>query len=188
MTQDTAELILVMMILLCAGLRWPHRHVSAMAASDTEGWLLLALTTVTMLMVPVIDAVAPWLEFADLHFHDEAAWAGLALGTTALWLFWRAQGDVRLASNPQQVVTSGIYRHLRHPMYTALLLWALAQILLLQNWLAGPAAAVTVLLICFLRMPRREQRLLERYGHRYLEYMDRTGGVLPRLTRRHDQR
>ncbi len=188
MTQDTAELILIMMILLCAGLRWPHRHTSGMAAGDVEGWLLLALTTVTMLVVPVLDAVVPWLEFADLSFHDEAAWVGLALGTSALWLFWRAQGDVRRSASLQQVVTFGIYRHLRHPMYTAMLLWALAQILLLQNWLAGPAAAVTFLLVYVLRMPRREQRLLERYGYRYLEYMERTGGLLPRLPRRHDQR
>lgn len=187
MTQNTAELILVMMILLCAGLRWPHRHASGKAARDIEGLLLLGLATVTLLVVPVMDAVVPWFEFADLHFQDEAAWVGLVLGTSALWLFWRAQGDVRQPRATQQVVTFGIYRHLRHPMYTALLLWALAQILLLQNWLAGPAAALTFLLVYLLRMPRREQRLLERYGYRYLEYMERTGGLLPRLTRRHDQ-
>src|SRR5690606_13889522 len=84
MTENTAEVLLVLMILTCALLRWPHRHATNGRPIDTEGWLLLGLTSVTMLAMPIIDVLAPWLEFADLSFRDEAAWAGLALGTTAL--------------------------------------------------------------------------------------------------------
>ena len=184
MTENTAEVLLVLMILTCALLRWPHRHATNGRPIDTEGWLLLGLTSVTMLAMPIIDVLVPWLEFADLSFRDEAAWAGLALGTTALWLFWRAQGDFLHHSGGREMVAHGVYRHLRHPMYTAMLLWALAQILLLQNWLAGPAAALTFLAVYLLRMPRDEQHMLERFGHRYLEYMSRTGALLPRVFNR----
>ena len=37
------------------------------------------------------------------------------------------------------LVTNGIYRRIRHPMYSAFWLWAIAQALLLPNWIAGPA-------------------------------------------------
>ena len=35
------------------------------------------------------------------------------------------------------LVTEGIYGRVRHPMYTAFWLWAVAQALLLPNWIAG---------------------------------------------------
>jgi len=64
-----------------------------------------------------------------------------------------------------------------------MLLWSLAQLLLLQNWLAGPVAALTFLLFYLLRVPLKEQRMLERHGFRYLDYMNRTGGLVPRWFR-----
>ena len=36
-----------------------------------------------------------------------------------------------------RLITSGPYRQVRHPMYTAFWLWAFAQPCLLSNWLAG---------------------------------------------------
>ena len=40
------------------------------------------------------------------------------------------------------LVTKGVYRYVRHPMYSAFWLWAIAQCLLLPNWIAGPAGLV----------------------------------------------
>jgi protein-S-isoprenylcysteine O-methyltransferase Ste14 len=37
------------------------------------------------------------------------------------------------------LVTTGVYSRVRHPMYSA---WALAQALLLPNWIAGPAGLI----------------------------------------------
>jgi len=42
-----------------------------------------------------------------------------------------------------RLVTAGVYRHIRHPMYAAIFLWCLAQGLLLPNWLAGWSALAT---------------------------------------------
>jgi protein-S-isoprenylcysteine O-methyltransferase Ste14 len=144
---------------------------------------LMALALVTMVLIPLIDLLRPWLDFADFAFRGSMAWVGLAIGAAAVWVFWRAQQDWLRYHAPDcpALIEKGIYRFMRHPFYTALLLLALAQALLLQNWLAGPAAVATFLLIHMLRLPLDEQTLLERFGQRYLEYMDRTGSLLPRI-------
>lgn len=81
------------------------------------------------------------------------------------------------------LVTQGVYRYTRHPMYAAHWLWGLAQPLLLQNWIAGFAMLVPSLPLYLYRVPREEQMLLEQFGEEYREYMDRTGWIVPRFWR-----
>lgn len=191
MTEDAAELTLVLIALASLQLHWlgvrrRRRYASRRGASpDLEKVALLVLVAVTMVLIPLLDLFVPWFEFADLVFLDEVAWIGLGLGSAAVWLFWRAETDWQRFCRRQAdaLVDRGIYRHLRHPHYAAMLLWTLAQLLLLQNWLAGPAAALTFAIVYLLRVPLEEQHLLERHGHHYLDYMERTGGILPRWPR-----
>lgn len=191
MTADAAELILVLMttasLLLYLGIRRPAAGRSLLPARPrgVEELVLISLVAVTMVVVPVLDNLGPWFEFADFIFLDQVAWGGLMLGAAAVWLFWRAQKDWadHRPQYPDAVMDHGIYRYLRYPAYAAMLLWSLAQSLLLQNWLAGPAAALTFAIVYMLRVPLEEQQRLERYGHRYLDYMERTGAILPRFTR-----
>ena len=66
-------------------------------------------------------------------------------------------------------------------MYAAHWLWAIAQALLIANWLAGPAMLVTFGVLYLLRVPREERLLLEHFGEEYRSYMQRTGWIVPRL-------
>lgn len=79
------------------------------------------------------------------------------------------------------LITHGVYRRIRHPMYTAHLLWAIAQGLLLANWLAGWIFLVAFVPLYLLRVPHEEQMMLEQFGQEYRTYMARTGRIIPRL-------
>lgn len=79
-----------------------------------------------------------------------------------------------------RLVTDGVYRHIRHPMYAAILLFSLAQGLLLANWLAGWSALTTFALLCVIRVPREERMLERRFGEAWVAYRARTGRLLPR--------
>ncbi len=105
-----------------------------------------------------------------------------------MWLFWRSHTD--LGNNwsvtlevrsTHQLVTHGVYRTIRHPMYAAFLLLAAAQVLLLPNWIAGWSALATVGLMCIIRVPREESMMCEFFGVEYHRYMRSTGSVVPRL-------
>lgn len=63
-----------------------------------------------------------------------------------------------------RLVTAWVYERVRHPMYSAHLLWAAAQLLLLQNAIAGPAFLVASLPLYAARIPREEEMMEEKFG------------------------
>lgn len=121
---------------------------------------------------------------------QRAGGLGAALMGVAVVIFWRAHADLGQNWSPtleiaerQTLVTRGIYGYIRHPMYASQWVWSIGQMLLLQNWIAGPLGFVGFLPMYFLRVPREEQMMLEHFGDDYRDYMARTGRVFPRLVR-----
>ena len=100
----------------------------------------------------------------------------LVISVWALWSFRRAKTtvDPRHPEQTRQLVTDGIYRFSRNPMYLALLLFVLAWSLLLAN-----ALALLGVPLCFFyldRLPIRheEQHLQRKFGASYRAYQQRT--------------
>lgn len=77
------------------------------------------------------------------------------------------------------MVTSGVYRKIRHPMYTAIALYSIAQALLLPNWIADPSSLLAFMVLFVLRVNVEEQMMLENFGDEYAAYMNRTKRLLP---------
>lgn len=150
--------------------------------------LLLSLLFVGMMVVPLIYAFTPLLSFADFQFPSWGGWIGVAVSVVALWLFWRSHADLGRNWSPtlelrkgHQLITSGVYKYVRHPMYAASLMWGVAQILILHNWIAGCSPLLSIMLMYFLRVPHEEQMMLDQFGEEYQSYMNRTGRIIPRL-------
>ena len=139
-------------------------------------------------VLPLVAIFSPWLDFADFLLPVWAGWIGVAIFAGTVALLWRANTDLGRNWSPkidiregQALVTSGVFRHIRHPIYAGLWLWAIAQPLLLQNWIAGFALLVLFTPLYFIRTPREEQMMLDHFGDEYGAYVKRTGRVLPRL-------
>jgi len=78
-------------------------------------------------------------------------------------------------------VTSGPFRYVRHPVYSAVVALQLAAALGTVNWLL---LAIWPLLVAAMRLvpiPREEKLLREKFGEAYLDYAARTGRLFPRL-------
>ena len=84
-------------------------------------------------------------------------------------------------SESQSLVTDGVFTHIRHPMYAAHILYSIAQALLLQNWIVGPSAFVSIIGTYVLRTPREEKMMIEHFGKEYQAYMKHTGKIIPRF-------
>lgn len=150
--------------------------------------LLLMLASVGLVVAPLLYVLTPWLDFADYHLPIWAGWTGAAVFAAALWLLWRSHADLGRNWSPSLqireghlLVTGGVYRHIRHPMYAAHGLWAIAQALLLQNWIAGPALLAVFLPLYLVRAPREERMMLGHFGEDYRLYMSRTGRLIPKF-------
>lgn len=168
-----------------------RRGGRAVHRGGTADLLLLFVALLSMVVVPLIYLFSPWLAPADYELPGWCLVAGAILFAASLLILWRAHADLGgnfsvLVEIQQRhgLVTDGIYAVVRHPMYTHHLLFSLAQLLVLQNWVVACFAVGSFVLVYVVRIPAEEKLLLEEFGERYLHYMRRTGRVLPRPTRR----
>ena len=149
---------------------------------------LLSLLLIGGLVAPIIYVTTDWLDFADYTLPTWAGWLGVLLIAGAVFVFWRSHADLGPNWSPtleirekHELISRGIYGVLRHPMYASQWLVAIAQPLLLHNWIAGFLNLLAFIPFYFLRVKAEEQMMLDSFGTQYQEYMNRTGGVLPRM-------
>jgi len=156
--------------------------------------LLLLLSGVGMQLIPIAYLLFGWLDFVDYGLPTAVSLALGAVGAlifaAGVWLLWRSHAELGRNFSPtlqvvedHALVTDGVFRRIRHPMYSAHLLWAIAQMLLLQNWIAGPAFLVVQVPLYLRRIPAEERMMLGQFGEEYREYMGRTGRLFPRFRR-----
>jgi protein-S-isoprenylcysteine O-methyltransferase Ste14 len=191
MTPLVAKAIWVLGIVGWFVIRYPHdrraRRTPKLRRSDRGREVVLMTISGTGLgIIPFVYVISDAPRFANYAFHPWQAWLGVALFAAALWLFYRTHKDlgrnwsVTLEVRDQHtLVTRGVYSRVRHPMYSAFWLWALAQALLLPNWIAGPAGLVGFGTLFFLRVGHEEAMMIEIFGEDYRRYMDCTSRILP---------
>src|SRR3954453_18416335 len=172
-------------------IRYPHerraRRTPIVQRRDRgRDTVLLTLSSSGLGVVPAIYVLTGQPKFADYTFHPLQAWLGALVLAAAMVLFYRTHRDLGRAwsvtlelRDRHALVTHGIYERLRHPMYAAFWLWALAQALLLPNWIAGPAGLVGFGILFFARVGHEERMMLERFGEDYRAYMARTKRIVP---------
>ncbi|MEM9985827.1 MAG: protein-S-isoprenylcysteine O-methyltransferase [Bacteroidota bacterium] len=149
--------------------------------------ILLAGVSMGMFVLPMLKLFSPWLDFADFHLPLWLKIIGLLLIPLTWWLFYRSHHD--LGQNwsvslelreGHTLVTDGIYQRIRHPMYTAIWIWALSQFLLLANWIAGPAGLVGFGLLYAFRVKKEEAMMQSQFGSEYQAYQQRSGRIWPK--------
>jgi protein-S-isoprenylcysteine O-methyltransferase Ste14 len=163
------------------------RRAKAVNRSDLRDRLLIVLVGLGQIVLPCIVATQPLLSFADRAQPMACTVAGVVAMACGLWLFWRSHADlgdswsVTLELNPDhRLVTRGVYRRVRHPMYLSFFVLGIGQALLVANWIAGFAGLASIALLVALRLPKEEAMMIEQFGDEYRAYMRRTGGILPR--------
>jgi protein-S-isoprenylcysteine O-methyltransferase Ste14 len=142
-------------------------------------------------MLPMwLYMLSPWLDFAAMHLPQPVRFAGLALvllGTLMLALSHRdlAGNWSPFVEKPStgHLVTAGVYRLVRHPMYLSFLLFNAGMWLLTSNWLAGAPAVLGFLVFYFGRVDHEERLMLDLFDGEYRDYAARTGRLLPLLGR-----
>jgi len=80
---------------------------------------------------------------------------------------------------PGALITNGLYRYVRHPLYTAGLLFIWLSPILTVN-LIGFFFAITVYIVIGAYF--EERRLLQEYGEKYRQYQKVTPFLIPRFT------
>lgn len=172
-------------------IRWPHgnRNKDLQVNEDRKDGLEVGLLIGAWLgttVIPILWMTTRLFQFADYPLHPVTFGIGVALAASGLWLFHRSHRDLGTLwsvtlqmRDGHQLITAGIYNRIRHPMYSAMTLMGVAQILMLPNWFAGPSYLITFGLLYLLRVGREERMMLDRFGAEYEAYMSQTGRLFP---------
>lgn len=171
---------------------WYKRKLVASKKASSQSTamdkFLIALVVLGQIVLPLLAIFSPLLKWADYASYPIATVTGASVMILGVWLFWRSHADlgknwsVSLELEAEhQLVTSGVYSRVRHPMYASFFVMALAQLLLVHNGLAGPAALLAVSVLYCVRRPNEEAMLTEHFGLAYTQYVASTGGVFPHL-------
>jgi protein-S-isoprenylcysteine O-methyltransferase Ste14 len=101
-----------------------------------------------------------------------AIWARMMLGEN-----WSARVTRKVG---HELIRSGPYAYVRHPIYTGLLLATAGTALFLGQW-KGLVALVVVLIAETFKAKREEQFMIEEFGESYRQYQSQTGFLIPGL-------
>lgn len=129
-----------------------------------------------------------WLAFADLAFPAWLRWAGVGIAILGFALLQWAQvtlanswSDTPRMMKEQTLITSGPYRTIRHPIYTAFILILGSMLFISSNWLIGLCWLVMTTLEVISRIGFEESLMMEFFGEQYREYMKKTGRLFPKV-------
>ncbi|MGH2621582.1 MAG: methyltransferase family protein [Anaerolineales bacterium] len=118
-----------------------------------------------------------WLRLAGLGLaalgFGVLQWSHLALGKN-----WSDQPRIQ---REHQLITSGPYRRVRHPIYTAFLMILGSTLLISSNGFIGLTWIAMTSLDVSWRIRSEEQMLVKQFGDRFTSYAAGTGRLLPRL-------
>jgi protein-S-isoprenylcysteine O-methyltransferase Ste14 len=149
--------------------------------------LLLVLVAIGMI-ITIIYVFSTVLDFANYSLPNWIGWLGSVLFVLALCLLRKSHLDlgeywtVRVTLHTDhKLITSGLYKHIRHPMYAAHLLWAIAQIMILHNWIAGYSFLIVQIPFYILRIRNEEKMMIEQFGADYELYMEKTYRFIPKI-------
>lgn len=147
---------------------------------------ILGAAFVGLVAIPAVYTATGFPRSLDRPFIPAIAWLGLITLCAGLWLFFRSHTDlgrnwsISLEIREQHaLVQSGVYRLIRHPMYSSFFLSALAQLFLFPNWLAGASGLLGVGILYAFRVRQEERMMRESFGDEYLGYSAKTKRLIP---------
>jgi protein-S-isoprenylcysteine O-methyltransferase Ste14 len=184
MTAEIAKAVWVFGVVAWFVVRWPHQMKARKtpverSAGGLQDRILLTVSFTGLGIIPGVYVATGAPQFADYTFSPLLGILGVLLFRIThkqLGRNWSVTLDTR---KTHKLVDTGIYAHVRHPMYSAFWLLALAQAALLPNWFAGLAGPVAWSTLFFLRVGREEKLMIDTFGEQYRRYMERTKRVLP---------
>jgi len=190
-TESISAAVWAIGILVWVVIRYPYQRRArkqkiVRSQYDYEERILISGAVFGLFLIPLFYLTTGFPEFADYPFRSAMGWAGIA--AIALFILVFFQSHQHLGRNfsmtleireTHTLVISGIYRYVRHPMYSSFWLWAIGQALLFPNWIVGSAGLLAIAFLYFRRVRREEQMMLETFGDEYAAYSNRTAQLIP---------
>jgi protein-S-isoprenylcysteine O-methyltransferase Ste14 len=149
-------------------------------------------------IVTVIGAVGlvlyllspPWWTWTFIPLGEWIQWLGIVMALVPIfflvWVHRHLDKQWSLALEIQEdhkLITTGPYRYVRHPMYLGIFTYTMGLMMISLDVLVILFFAFSIW-VNYRRIPREEQMLIQEFGDEYLEYIKRSGILMPRFRRK----
>jgi len=171
--------------------RKADRDTGEKISRRVDGSAMMNLIRIGGLMLwfsPLVYLINPtWMNWSKIGLPESVRWLGVAFGILCVlgiyWLFSSIGTGISPTSatrKEHQLVTSGPYRWIRHPLYTVGSSLFIAFGMMSDNWFIA-LLGVLAFIGMAIRTPKEEANLIEKFGDEYRDYMKRTGRFFPKL-------
>ena len=185
-----AKAVVLAATVVMMAIRGPHgqrsRSVKVAKSHKTALEIGLLVFAWAGFFIPLVWVASPAFRFAEYTLRVVPLAAGVMCYVIGLWLFYRSHADLGTnwsitleVREEHRLITEGVYRGVRHPMYSALLLYSVGQALVIPNWVAGPSNLIAFAILCALRIRAEERMMVEEFGDEYEAYSARTKRLIP---------
>ena len=143
------------------------------------GIKLLAAMAVTFLLTWILTCLQPDIFCIDFISASTLRIAAIALIGVGIAIKLSSSRVPSTAFKKKELITTGIFSCIRHPMYSSLILFIAPGIaLLFRSWLMLAASLIGY--FSFKRLIKEEDEYLTRtFGQTYLDYRSRVGEIFP---------
>ncbi|MCB0102019.1 MAG: isoprenylcysteine carboxylmethyltransferase family protein [Anaerolineales bacterium] len=156
-----------------------------------DGTLLMNIIRIgglALWLSPLVYLINPaWMNWSKIGLPEWTRWLGAGVGIFCVmgiyWLFSSIQTGITPVSATRKnhkLATHGIYKYIRHPLYTIGSSFFISIGVMADNWLIIGLGIFAFLLMA-IRTPKEEENLIAKFGDEYREYMKQTGKFLPKL-------
>jgi protein-S-isoprenylcysteine O-methyltransferase Ste14 len=173
------------------GLYWlvTARNSKETAVNENSGIRMFRQAILALVLILLL-ADWLWVGFSRRRFipeNSEVVWFGAALTfmavQLAIWARYTLGGnwsDKVVLKVDHQLVQTGPYRYLRHPIYTGVILAVAGTALTVGQW-RGIVAVILLAGNYFVKATREEKLLASNFGEAFANHKRRTGFFLPGL-------
>jgi protein-S-isoprenylcysteine O-methyltransferase Ste14 len=125
----------------------------------------------------------------DLHIEYSLwlRWVGVVISIigSVFWIYsqivlgryWSPQLQIQ---NKHKIITEGPYRYIRHPIYSAMMIWAVGIGLFTAN-IIFIVFVLSFFIFFLVRVPKEEVMMIETFGDEYMLYKQSTGKYFPKI-------
>lgn len=152
---------------------------------DQKSYIYLQLTFMVALLFATID-------FVGLHItrirtlEPYVIYAGFGVFVVSCLVNWWGFNSIGKYFNPRvsvyenhQLITTGAYKHIRHPLYLGSILSFLAIAMVFNSWGSLLLMTVITLPAVIYRINLEEEFLSRHFGEAYREYINETKKLIP---------
>ena len=171
--------------------RKADKDTSETVSRKVDGTAMMTIIRIgglALWLSPLVYLVNPqWMTWSKIGLPEWVRTLGVGTGVFSTigiyWLFSSIGSGITPTSatrTEHKLVTNGIYRYIRHPLYTFGSSMFISFGMMADNWFIA-ALGIFTFAIMAIRTPQEEANLIKKFGDEYREYMERTGRYFPKL-------